>query len=891
VNEFDQSLKAGSLIKHQRFGVGEVQLVRGETALVRFESGFEERPIEELEAIKTATEVIKNGKLDNLREVVARCQALTIRSINDSWGVFSTSRINLLPHQLWVCHKVLRKWPVQKLIADDVGLGKTIEAGLILWPLIAKKRVRRLLVLTPASLAPQWQERLRIMFDIRLTMYTGELDTERSDYWNSHDFVVASLPTLRKDVNGRHVRMLKAEDWDLLIVDEAHHLNAQEESGATLGYRFIQSLIENDKFKSKLFFTATPHRGKDYGFFALLKLLRSDLFDPKKKASLQDSDVKEVVIRNNKQSVTDMDGNKLFKTVKVDSKTYSFSADEQAFYDKLTNFILTGQAYASSLAKVDQRAVQLVLIAMQKLAASSVSAIYSAINGRIRRLGESKLRLKDLGVELLRISEDLENPELDDRYVELEAEYASTSIKVSLVQNELPMLEELRELASKVKSETKINTLLEVLDNEFKSRTVVFFTEYKATQALIINTLNRKFGFGCVSFINGEGRLDNVINTFGEQHSWFMDRYEAANQFKEGKVRFIVCTEAGGEGIDLQDNCFSMIHVDLPWNPMRLHQRVGRLNRYGQKHRVEVFALRNPETVESRIWDLLNSKIESVMRSLGSAMDEPEDLLQLILGMTDKGFFNQLFSKGLTKDPGQFKEWFDSEAGTFGGQSAVKVVKDLVGHADKFEYHNLEEVPKLDLENMYHFFESMLKLNGHLLENKNGLMSFKTPIAWKNQFGIKRRYDSLSFDRSTKDKNIDVLGVGHLIFDKALAQAEQFEGAAAIAKGIEEPLLIYTIRDLITGDDGNQSFTVVGLSGAERVVLLTDEEVMLKLSSLYQFIPKATREIYLDSRVSFNAATQVPLFDAVLSKRLDSLNLPYDKPTFLLTAMLLPYVK
>ena len=278
------NLTAGSQVRHQRFGIGEVQLVRDTTALVRFESGFEERPITELEPVKGALEAISEGKFDNLREVIARCQALAIRSINDSWGVFSTSRINLLPHQLWVCHKILRKWPVQKLIADDVGLGKTVEAGLILWPLIAKKRVRRLLVLTPASLVSQWQERLRLMFDLRLAIYSPDIDTERSDYWNTQDYVVASLPTLRKDVNGRHERMLNADDWDLLIVDEAHHLNAQEDTGATLGYRFIQNLIEHDKFKSRLFFTATPHRGKDYGFFALLQLLRPGLIRSKEKS-------------------------------------------------------------------------------------------------------------------------------------------------------------------------------------------------------------------------------------------------------------------------------------------------------------------------------------------------------------------------------------------------------------------------------------------------------------------------------------------------------------------------------------------------------------------------------------------------------------------------------
>ena len=517
-----------------------------------------------------------------------------------------------------------------------------------------------------------------------------------------------------------------------------------------------------------------------------------------------------------------------------------------------------------------------------------MAAIHSAITGRIRRLGESKKRLKDISAEMMGLAEDLEAPELDDRYVELEEEYASTSIKVSLMEDELPMLEALQSLASKVKQETKIKTLMEVLETDFRDRTVVFFTEYKATQALIVNTLHERFGSGCASFINGEGRLEGVLNDSGETYSWSMDRYEAASQFKDGKVRFIICTEAGGEGIDLQDNCYSMIHVDLPWNPMRLHQRVGRLNRYGQKHRVEVITLRNPETVESRIWDLLNTKIEKVMRSLGSAMDEPEDLLQLILGMTNKGLFNELFSKGLAKDPNSLKQWFDAKTGTFGGQSAVKVVKNLIGHADKFEYQNLDEVPKLDLANMHNFFESMLKLNGHRLEANNELMSFKTPKAWSKQYGIRRRYDSLSFDRSINDKNVEILGVGHPIFDKAIGQAEQFDGAAAVAKGITAPLLVYMLRDQITGDDGNQSFTLVGVIAEASPKLLSDEKLLLLLSDMYEVMPKTSRDVYWDTNYNFDSSSVLPRIESLLSMKLGEMNLPYEEVSFSLVATFLP---
>ncbi|WP_317110691.1 C-terminal helicase domain-containing protein [Chroococcidiopsis sp. SAG 2025] len=116
-------------------------------------------------------------------------------------------------------------------------------------------------------------------------------------------------------------------------------------------------------------------------------------------------------------------------------------------------------------------------------------------------------------------------------------------------------------------------------------------------------------------------------------------RETAAEKFNRGEVRFLISTEAGGEGIDLQENCYSLIHVDLPWNPMRLHQRVGRLNRYGQKQQVEVITLRNPQTVETLIWDKLNRKINNIMQSLQQVMDEPEDLLQLVLVITSPNLF------------------------------------------------------------------------------------------------------------------------------------------------------------------------------------------------------------------------------------------------------------
>jgi SNF2 family DNA or RNA helicase len=324
-------------VKHPKFGTGRVILDDGQTVVAQFEHGIERCLSPELERLDTPLEAARREVWDSPLEVITRAQAEAIQSVNDGWGVLSRSRIALLPHQLWVCRRVLESWPARWLVADDVGLGKTIEAGLVLWPLLARGTVRRLLILCPASLVEQWQDRLRTMFDIRLARYVTEADTAKSDFWYTHPQVVASLQTLRKDSGERHGRMLEAPPWDLLVVDEAHHLNADEETGPTLGYRLVERLAESGKLSSMVFFTGTPHRGKDHGFLALLKLLRPETFDPRKPLGPQLPELRRVMIRNNKQNVTDLKGNRLFHTPSVNPETYAYSPEEARFYDMLTD--------------------------------------------------------------------------------------------------------------------------------------------------------------------------------------------------------------------------------------------------------------------------------------------------------------------------------------------------------------------------------------------------------------------------------------------------------------------------------------------------------------------------------------------------------------------------
>jgi ERCC4-related helicase len=892
----------GEKVNHLQHGIGTVRAaVDEETLIIRFDHGIEECLTEDVERIKAVEQSINTLHFDSPTEVVLRAQAAAILSVNDNWGVFSKSLIKLLPHQLWVCHRVLRQWPTHYLVADDVGLGKTIEAGLILWPLLSKGLVKRLLILAPAGLVEQWQYRLREMFDIRMTIYIPELDKEKSDYWNTHSLVIASLPTLRKDINGRHDRMLYAQDWDLLIVDEAHHLNSSEDQGGTLGYRFVQRLIEHQKFKSKVFFTGTPHRGKDYAFFALMKLVRPDLFGPDKPVKPQLALLKDVLIRNNKQNVTDMNGQKLFKPVTVYQETYQYSETEAAFYKLLTAFILSGQAYASTLNRSnDQRAVMLVLTSLQKLASSSVSAIKRAIQNRLNNITTIKNDLKLLEQQkenldrLFAMINDEIDTSLTDELQVLEELIVEHSVKLLLMEDEKPRLEALLTAAHDITSETKFVRLLTVLDERYIDRNVLFFTEYKATQSLLMGMLQQKYGDGCVTFINGDNFAFGVKNQSGELHDIRLSRESAVEKFNLGQVRFIVSTEAGGEGIDLQDNCYSMVHVDLPWNPMRLHQRVGRLNRYGQQFPVEVITIRNPETVESRIWDLLNTKLNNISNALCEVMDAPEDLLQLVLGMTDSKLFTQLFSKGLSQSKESLNSWFDAETKKFGGTDVIQTVKNLVGNSQQFDYQSLDSIPKKDLNDLRPFFENMLTYNKKRIIKTGHGITFITPDTWKVDMGIKLKYDGLVFNRDHKQAQSaeKVIGVGHQVFDLALKQASLLIASLCLLPQIEKPLVLFSIFDRITGIESNIDKTVAGIcwgSNVDNSEILFDWQILDILNQQHNL--QKFESSLLENNVTTEAmADCLQNSIELLKQNLEKFKLPYKMPEVEVLAICWPNI-
>lgn len=814
-------------VRHSRHGEGRVVADLGSTVVVRFGAALEQVDRQELEVIRAFLDALADGALDDPLAVVSRAQALLVRSVNDQWGVFSRARVQLLPHQLWVCYQVTQSWPTRWLVADDVGLGKTVEAGLILTPLMTSGRVRRLLVLAPARLVPQWRARLKSMFDIRLHEYTREQDRDRVSFWETASHVVASFHTLRQPEARK--RLLAAEAWDMVMVDEAHHFQAQERT-STLTYGLLQELQEKGRIGSLVLFTGTPHRGKDFGFLALMRLVRPDLFDPRKPVNDQMPALRVAMIRNNKAGVTDLEGRKLFQPVQTETVDYAYTPAEAAFYETMSSFILDGRAYALSLTGRDQSARMLLLIALQKLAASSIGAIRSALE---RRRGMLAARITRAAADISDEAETL------DEAAELE-EALPDRLAIVLMKGEVERLDELISLAAGIILESKVSRLIELIETRLPpGEPLLLFTEYKATQALVIAALEARFGRGCAGFINGEERL-TISAPDGSVQTRTLLRDAAATDFNTGRTRFLVSTEAGGEGIDLQARCATLVHVDVPWNPMRLHQRVGRLNRYGQRRAVQVFLLRNPDTVEARIWALLEAKLVRIQAALSASMDDAEDIAQLVIGMQGGRFFDDLFSEGTVRAHAgaeRLSTWFDPVTATFGGQDAIETVRSMLGQVARFDFGAVgSSLPRLDLPALEPFFRNAMALMARRVTRGADGLSVITPEAWKGNFDLRERYDGLVFDRALREDErlTRLLGVGHPLLDEALAETAGREALIGRLKGLGVPLLIAAVEDEITDTGGTVHRVVMALEALEvgPPRLLSDWQALERLNGL-----------------------------------------------------------
>lgn len=716
----------------------------------------------------------REGDAEKLR---LRVLARGLERWNENTGALSRLEIDPLPHQLHLVHHILRSGRLDWLIADDVGLGKTIEVGMLLAALAHRRDFERILIVTPAGLTTQWQEELREKFAMDdFLVYGSDIKiSHSSSQWRLFPHMIASVDRLKHE---NHLDMLlQAPDWDLVIFDEAHWLSRRESGSSvssTQRYKLAAEL--RSRTQNMLLLTATPHQGKEDAFRGILELIRPDWKERFDLMNVEPDFLTEMIYRNRKSDVTDQQGNFIFRGQDTRAISLELSEQERAFDAALQRYFREGYALAERGGHTG-RAVGFVMTTFRKLAASSHAAILTSLERRRQKLLTSQdealqdfISLEDAGLEGDgRFQGEHEEQELFARF-ELG----------SFFDGELDMLTELVSMATQlVASDSKLEQFLEIVGQVTRAdphRKILIFTEFRSTQAHIQAALQRAFGMESVSLIHGGlklGQKRGVVEAFGED------------------LQFVVSTEAGGEGLNMHHGCHTMINYDMPWNPMRLVQRMGRLYRYGQAHRVVVFNLHSPDTIDGKIVSLLYERIEKVVKDLAPLGDEfhermHEEIFGEIAQMADvSDILEEARSQHETRTSERIDEALER------ARLAHGIQQDLLTHASGFDPNALASQLKLEQHHLDSFVRGMLRQLGcPVLEEHHQQQVIRVRItdAVRARLGSKAESLRLTTYRQRSSHDTRMMDFNEPLFRYMieLAQSTGFGGYSATACAAED---------------------------------------------------------------------------------------------------------
>ena len=492
----------------------------------------------------------------------------------------SVSQVDPLPHQMDAVYGHLLTQPrIRLLIADDPGAGKTIMGGLGIKELKFRGLIERTLIVTPANLTDQWRRELHEKFGEVFTVVNRATVSAAygKNIWEDNPQCITSIDFIaRQDDILNHLRDVR---WDLVIVDEAHKMAAYKygnKINKTQRYELGEFLRERtDHF---LFLTATPHKGDPDNFALLLQLLDRDLYaNGKILAEASAHDENRIMIRRLKEDMKQFDGTPCFPPRHVKTLSYRLSHDELALYNAVTEYVQNNFQRAE---QAENRNVGLALTVLQRRLASSLAAIRLSLERRLKRLRDLR-KLGKLKQEFGELPEDLDDLTESERWhfeddVVERLTMAENMAELEAEIEELDRLVRLAKQTEKNSPETKFEELRSVVSDHLSGRVerLLVFTEHKDSLDSLVGRLTN-LGFHCC-IIHGGMSLEK--------------RIAAEREFFEHKSSIMVATEAAGEGINLQF-CSLMVNYDIPWNPNRLEQRMGRIHRYKQQQEVMIFNL------------------------------------------------------------------------------------------------------------------------------------------------------------------------------------------------------------------------------------------------------------------------------------------------------------
>jgi len=625
--------------------VGEKEVFGQRIAWIRLmvDGSFHEVPYDELE--KPTTEF----SMPYLRFVSIAAKIKDEVARKNLLAPYESSLIPL-PHQILVLEKVMQSNQNRFLLADEVGMGKTIETGLILKELKIRGDIKRILCVVPKSAMLQWQSELKEHFNEVFHLYDSEMITsmartfaninadEEYNFWTQHNQIIVSTDALKPlekrqgwsnervdEYNKYRMQAVLEADFDLVIMDEAHKMG-----GATSTVsRYILAQELCNSVPNVLLLSATPHRGKSDHFRRILQLLDPDAFAGEGLPDIEE--LEPYVIRTERRFAVNYEGKKLFN--ERQTRRFDVMLDinkhqkQMALYDAVTDYVRRGFNTAK---RAGNPAKGLIMILFQRLVSSSTAAILSAMQGRLERLrlGEESC-LDDFALEVDHEFDENEEVDFEDMVQRNTPGLANEEELLS------GLIEQARDcLATETDAKAdallkKIEELKQVQPNQ--DLKILVFTEFRTTQRMLVDYFKGK-GY-IVSFIHGGQDLD--------------ERKRALTHFKN-EAQILIATDAAGESLNMQF-CHIVFNYDLPWNPMMIEQRIGRVDRIGQKYPVQAHNMLTNNSVDLRVYEVIEEKLNNILEQLG--IDKTSDVLDSTIDMKK---VNKLHLQSLL-DPERFE--------------------------------------------------------------------------------------------------------------------------------------------------------------------------------------------------------------------------------------------
>lgn len=656
------------------FNINDIVLFNGEEAElleIRKVFGIEKARIKILKSDK-----ITETKLEQLEELTgvfsdSKIAFLSIAAkikseiFNQAMLAPLESNIIPLPHQILALEKVMSGQFLRFLIADEVGMGKTIETGLVLKELKLRGIVKRVMIIVPKSAMGQWQQEMKKHFNETFHIYDTdyintvsrtfarlEADNELNLFTQNNQIIV-SMDALKpietrsgwskqkvEEYNKYRIQSVLEAEFDLLVIDECHKVGG---STTQVG-RFQMADILCNAIPNVLLLSATPHRGKSDHFRRILQLLNADAFTGEGMPGIPE--LEPYVVRTEKRQAIDYNGNPLFNkrnTQKIEvAHDTAKHRKQQNLYDSVTNYVVTGFNKAQ---QNKNNSYGFVMLLFQRMMSSSTQAILDAMQKRADRLlGEKKDVNKESIINNLDEYGFEGQMELDFEqkiFSLVEEAQANYDTELSVLQGLIRDAKDCLNSETDVKVEYLLNKLVELKKKE-KNPDLKFliFTEFTSTQYMLKKILEEKGGYVC-DVINGSMDFD--------------ERVEALKRFK-GDSQILICTDAAGESLNMQF-AHIVINYDMPWNPMVLEQRIGRVDRIGQNFEVLALNVMLDNSVDKRVYDVIEEKLNQILNQLG--IDKTSDVLDSTM---ERDRISKLYLTSLL-DPSKFeqesKSWLD----------------------------------------------------------------------------------------------------------------------------------------------------------------------------------------------------------------------------------------